>query len=199
LQSFKDAPTIDTNKEKKKLLDVFMENSSEAFFSDGKTDDFLDSLSTSIDQEEGQEEEEVTHVKLQTAAATTAASESDVDVDNEPDVDVEKELEDYLNDDDPCLDCYKFSSAESDLKAKIESLDSLEFKFENYESFRLLAVEKYGLLNKKFRRKVWPLLILFRNKFYNIGNNSGHDDEPTIDSFIHDSMNKFNHISKHPS
>ena len=106
------------------------------------------------------------------------------DENDEQDLDIEKEFENYLNDEnnDDNNDAFYinnyvpsssgpggasgnlFESENHKLKyIKLKKLENLEYTLENYELFRQMGVEKYGFINKKYRRKVWPLLILYKN------------------------------------
>ena len=87
---------------------------------------------------------------------------------NKLDVDIEKEFEDYLNEDnslDGENECRNLNENENlDLKClKLKRLENLEYSVDNYEAFRQMGIEKYGFINKKYRRKVWPLLIMYKN------------------------------------
>ena len=92
--------------------------------------------------------------------------QSDKDV---KDLDIEKEFEDYLNDEnDDANDLNHNLAMQNDdnhrMKyAKLKELENFEFTLENVELLRQMGVEKYGFINKKFRRKAWPLLILYKN------------------------------------
>lgn len=131
-----------------------------------------------------------------------------------------KEFEDYLNDEENYLSLCSLSADDTlqhltdkeRLKAvKFKKLERLEYSFENYELFCELAVERYGFLSKKFRRKAWPLLIMHRNKFYQTNyphacvDDDDQDDaaNPVNESndstqmLIDRSLRKYNRISKH--
>ena len=101
--------------------------------------------------------------------------------DDENDLDIEKEFEDYLNDenDDDNNDNFYINKLNSGSNSslnqqenenhkfkyiKLKKLENLEYTVENYELFRQMGIEKYGFINKKYRRKAWPLLILYKNK-----------------------------------
>lgn len=71
---------------------------------------------------------------------------------------IEQEFEDYLKDEEVLCENNETK------KSKLERMNSIEFSFENYEELKKLAVEKYGFVNKKFRRKAWPILILYKNR-----------------------------------
>jgi hypothetical protein len=91
------------------------------------------------------------------------------DKDDVKDLDIEKEFEDYLNDEnDDANDLNHNLAMQNDenhrmKNAKLKKLENFEFTLENYELLRQMGVEKYGFINKKFRRKAWPLLILYKN------------------------------------
>jgi hypothetical protein len=46
------------------------------------------------------------------------------------------------------------------LVEKIKRLENLEFKPHNRQLLKELAMQRYGLVNNKFRKKAWKLLIL---------------------------------------
>jgi hypothetical protein len=74
----------------------------------------------------------------------------------EEDNEINKELEDYLNSED-----FNPLVAEPDWQEKLDRLEKLDFTSTDiYQTLKRMAVEKYGFMNKKYRRKAWPLLIL---------------------------------------
>ena len=95
--------------------------------------------------------------------------QKDLEHNIENDLDIEKEFENYLNDENNDVnDLNHNMETQNDenhrLKyAKLKKLENLEFSFENYELLRQMGVEKYGFINKKYRRKAWPLLIMYKN------------------------------------
>jgi hypothetical protein len=126
------------------------------------------------------------------------------------DLDIDKEFEDYLNDedDDDNNDNYYLNNYVNNLNSsnqkeienhklkyiKLKKLQNLEYTYENYELFRQMAIEKYGFINKKYRRKAWPLLILYRNKSNERVNNIVNK----LEEEIANSTSKFKKISKPP-
>lgn len=94
--------------------------------------------------------------------------QNDQDHNNEKiDLDIEKEFEDYLNDENNEANDLNIETQNDENKrqryAKLKKLENMEFTYENYEILRQMGVEKYGFINKKYRRKAWPLLIMYKN------------------------------------
>lgn len=131
------------------------------------------------EQQETVEDGETTHEDHD--ATRTADGQDEVDEGPEDDdgLDIDKEFENYLNDEDDHDDnngdggdqmLQDGESHESvrrrlqmEKNAKLEQLESIDF-FESADvdisKLRRLAINKHGFVNKKFRRKAWPLLIL---------------------------------------
>ncbi len=79
------------------------------------------------------------------------------DNDEFDDEQIRKEFEEYLNDEEATL----ADTNTSDFKQlKLRRLENLEFNEKNLHLLRQMAIEKFGFVNKKFRRKAWPLLLL---------------------------------------
>jgi hypothetical protein len=108
---------------------------------------------------------------------------------------IDREFENYLNDDDEefydILPSYnelinvnsddlnilvKQKSKELHEKRhlKFKKLESLDFTIENVDELRRIALDKYGFLNKRFRRKAWPVLVMAKNK--SIGGQTSMND-----------------------
>lgn len=83
--------------------------------------------------------------------------EEDTKFDCNEDKLIKKEFEEFLNDDDNLED-------NEERRLKIKKLELLDLSFDNYDEIRKLAIEKYGLVNKKIRQKAWPILILYKNR-----------------------------------
>ena len=50
------------------------------------------------------------------------------------------------------------------MKRKVDELDNFDFDFiENLDELKLLAIQNYGLINSRTRKRVWELLILNSN------------------------------------
>lgn len=85
---------------------------------------------------------------------------------------IDLEFENYLNEEND-LDklvsegCENFEKFQREVNLKIRELENVNF--ESISDLRKMAVEKYGLVNKKFRRKAWPILISNRESY--LGNN----------------------------
>jgi len=146
--------------------------------------------SDSLDDDDDENE----HKKLNQAGNDTTLSNKDEEpsvADDETDID--RELDEYLNDEED-------GHEETDhVKLdKLKRLDALACSFENYELFQKMAVERHGLLNKRCRRRIWPLLILYRNRFYNTRKNDqdSSNENRSLSDIIESSLAKFNKISQ---
>lgn len=99
------------------------------------------------------------------------------------DENIDKEFEDFLNDDTSLSDNLSKENLKFKSK-KIKKLENLDLSFDNFETIRRMAIEKYGFVNKKFRRRAWPILILHRFKH-----------KGSLNDLIESSLSKFNNIS----
>ena len=100
------------------------------------------------------------------------------------DDDIDAEFENYLNDDSD--DEEESNNIDEFRSKKLQQLSELDYdNVDNIELIKQLAIDKYGFIKKKFRRKAWRLLILNQSK--NVNNGS---DE------FNASLEKFNNISK---
>lgn len=125
--------------------------------------------------------------------------------DDENDEAVNREFDDYLNDDGGGRDVNKdvnddeasVSGEEREKLDKLKRLEILECSFENYEELQKMAIEKHGLVNKRMRRRVWPLLILYRNRFKadDSLDRQAVDSSLSIEQMIDSSLRKFQDIS----
>ena len=192
-------------------------NSQNNFSSNSSSNPKLNSpKNNSVDDEEGSEDDEREPKKFVEAKEDLVSdSGSYIPVDDQNindnsnfknDLDIDKEFEDYLNDeDDDNNDNYYLNNYVNNLSSnnqreienhklkyiKLKKLQNLEYTYENYELFRQMAIERYGFINKKYRRKAWPLLILYKNKS-NVNNNFVNK----LESDIANSTSKFKAISK---
>jgi hypothetical protein len=81
--------------------------------------------------------------------------------------------------------------SENTKRSKLSKLESAEYSMDNLEYLRRLALDKYGFMNKKIRRKAWPILILSRN-----GKLIEQQQRPdAIPAFLTESINDFEQIS----
>ena len=84
------------------------------------------------------------------------------DSDSVNDHGIDLEFENYLNEEND-LDklitegTENFEKFQCEVNMKIKELEKVNFQ--SIGDLRKMAVEKYGLVNKKFRRKAWPILI----------------------------------------
>lgn len=136
----------------------------------------------------------------------TTLSNLDDDAAEYDDEEVEREFEQYLNDDSNSKakkrdedELVESSLEEQEKLEKLKKLELLDFSFENYENFQKLAIERHGLLNKRLRRRIWPLLILYRNRFKNFLDSKSNEEEgeknQSIEQIIESSLAKFEDIS----
>ena len=91
-----------------------------------------------------------------------AVTEEYENVDEECTASVDQELEDYLNDEEVTSGD---AAHHDELVSKVEQLDALDASScclvdHDLVALRQLAVDKHGLINKRLRRKVWPILLL---------------------------------------
>lgn len=136
----------------------------------------------------------------------TKLSNLDEDVAEYDNEEVEREFEQYLNDDSDNNaikrdedELVKSSLEEQEKLEKLRKLELLDFSFENYEIFQKLAIERHGLVNKRLRRRIWPLLILYRSRFKNFldSESSGEREKnQSIEQMIESSLAKFEDISE---
>lgn len=112
---------------------------------------------------------------------------------DDDDVDVDLEFENYLNDQDEDNSSSEPNENDRVKLEKLKRLDEIECTFENYELLQKMAIERYGLLNKRLRRRIWPILILYRNRFFK----SEPDTASTmpLQDMIESTLNRFNKIS----
>jgi hypothetical protein len=96
-------------------------------------------------------------------------------------LDIDAEFENYLNDD---SDDEESNNKDEYRSNKLKLLNDLDYNnLDNIDMIKKLAIDKYGFIKKKFRRKAWSLLILNKSK------NMISDDSNS-------SLDKFNNISK---
>jgi hypothetical protein len=124
---------------------------------------------------------------------------------------IDLEFENYLNEEND-LDnlicesenCEKF---QAELNLKMKKLETLDFN--SIDDLRQIAIEKYGFVNKKFRRKAWPILIANREiylndtptKYNNMNSNNNNSNNIDNNKLNNDykqkeQTSKFNQISK---
>ena len=88
--------------------------------------------------------------------------------------DIDAEFRSYLNEENNNNDDAMCTSDEeschqaqaSELTAKLKQLEEFDFESGSLETLRRMAIEKYGFVNKKYRRKAWPILILDRKALF---------------------------------
>ena len=106
---------------------------------------------------------------------------------------IDLEFENYLNEennlDHLIFDGENGEKFQQELNSKISELELLNF--ESIEDLRRMAIEKYGFVNKKFRRKAWPILIANRKNYLNSPTLFKHKLGTQIDAQI----SKFSQIS----
>ena len=137
--------------------------------------------------------------RQETKQSLTLFSGENVDDDSE---EVNREFENYLNDGDQVHQNEEesdYDETNEQLKhAKLKQIDELPISAENYPLFQKLAIERYGLLNKRCRRRIWPLLILYRDRCFSNSaekkENTNNDPIPTLDEMIRSSLENFNKI-----
>ncbi len=83
---------------------------------------------------------------------------------------IDLEFENYLNEENDLdklvsEDSDHFEKFQSEVNAKIERLEKLDF--ESICDLKKMAIEKYGFVNKRFRRKAWPILVANRDDLNN--------------------------------
>lgn len=206
----KDAQSISADQENatsslRKIDSNFIEGSTDVSFEDNRTDEFVDLLSMGEDEDNNGslDDKRVNNNSNQTGNNDNTLIEG-VCVEDQvvSDEIVEKEFEEFLNEDDLKYANGSYLCEHKDLLsdndelklAKYKRLESIEYTFENYEIFQKIAIEKYGFLNKKFRRKAWPLLILYRKKYLNKTNDNNNNE--SLKDLIDTSLAKYSEISK---
>ncbi len=121
---------------------------------------------------------------------------SDTDVINDCGIDLEFEI--YLNEEND-LDklvsenSENFEKFQSEVNAKIERLEKVDF--ESISDLKKMAIEKYGFVNKRFRRRAWPILVANRES---LNNASKKNKKLKVKHLSEDTENKlsFENISK---
>ena len=107
--------------------------------------------------------------------------------------DIDKEFENYLNENEE-FDTVPSSYADENKtllnldglkRGKLSKLENTEYSAENLKELRQMALDKYGFMNKKFRRKAWPILIL-----------SSTEHARSLDKYMESCINQFNQISE---
>lgn len=73
-------------------------------------------------------------------------------------------------------------------RSKLACLNRVEYSIENVAELRRLAISSFGFVNKKFRRRAWPLLILSRSTEL-------IDTSDSIDELLRSSIERFDRIS----
>lgn len=207
-----DAPTIPLEQESvvnksssRKTTDSnFVEGSStDISFEDNRTDEFVDLLcdddielendedAIKIDADEDNNDT-AEQTKIEQKDDTTLSNKEDelefVDDDGE----VEREFDEYLNDE-------SRDDWDEMKRDKLLRLEALDCSFENYELLQKMAIERHGLLNKRCRRRIWPLLILYRPRFLKASSSNHTEtmesaDNQTIQDMIDSSLTKFDDI-----
>ncbi len=103
------------------------------------------------------------------------------------------EFENYLNEDSDLYfskDLISSKNIKEELEIKVKKLE--ELNFESIDELRKIAIEKFGFLNKKFRRKAWPRLIANRQNYTsNLNSNNKIDDNPTYNASNFDQISKY--------
>lgn len=117
---------------------------------------------------------------------------------------IDLEFETYLNEENDLdklvsEDSEHFEKFRSEINSKIRRLEKVNF--DSLPDLRRMAIGKYGLVNKRFRRKAWPILIsnrvdLLSNKTLNKKKNTNKKMKVgPLKEDIEDELN-FNHISE---
>lgn len=198
----------------------FVEGSStDISFEENRPDEFVDlnSIEDEIESEpvlvtkvssldENEEKTGDIQNQLQKIGDETTLSNLDEDAAEYDDEEVEREFEQYLNDDSDSNakkcdedELVELSLEEQEKLEKLRKLELLDFSFENYENFQKLAIERHGLVNKRLRRRIWPLLILYRSRFKDFldSESSGEREKnQSIEQMIESSLAKFKDISE---
>lgn len=83
---------------------------------------------------------------------------------------IDLEFENYLNEENDLDRLFSeesgnFEKFRKEVNAKIKKLEKINF--ESLSDLRKMAIDKYGFVNKRFRRKAWPVLISNRGNIFN--------------------------------
>ncbi len=115
---------------------------------------------------------------------------------------IDLEFEHYLNEENDLdklvsEDSENFETFKSEISSKIRRLEKVNF--DSLSDLRRMAIGKYGLVNKRFRRKAWPILIsnrvdLLHNASTKKKNTNKKMKAGHLKEDIEDELN-FNHIS----
>lgn len=172
---FHDVPLIQDKLKKvknSKRLEKAQEFVDNSKFVDAKTDEETDLKTTSS----GFEEDEETHndklekpkIESKSYIQKDSAYFQHLINDSEEinDYGIDLEFENYLNEENDLdrlvsEDSENFEKFQKEINSKIRRLEKVDFN--SLTDLRRMAVGKYGLVNKRFRRKAWPLLISNRD------------------------------------
>ena len=88
---------------------------------------------------------------------------------------IDLEFENYLNEENDLdklisEDCDNLEKFRKEVNSKIRRLEKVNF--DSLIDLRRMAIGKYGLVNKRFRRKAWPLLISNRDNLIAINSSA---------------------------